>query len=89
MHPFYGPNSRLLGQKENWRAGIVSMSMYLIFWAAAIGVAIQSMKKYFIRLEISKVKTDSAMAILRERYAKGEMEQKEYLHKKADLENGS
>lgn len=85
MHPFYGPNSQLLQEGNFWWVGLVSMAMYLLFWAIVIIIAIKILKKYFVNEDRTKVKADTAMIILRERYAKGDIDAEEYRKMKADL----
>lgn len=86
MHPFYGPSSQLLQGDSAWWLGLASMAMYLIFWAIVILFAVRFFKKYFIGKENHKGAEDEAMAILRCRYAKGEIDAEEFRRKKADLE---
>ncbi len=74
MHPFYGPSSQLLGQENTLWLGLASMIIYILFWAVVILFAVKLIKKYIIMPDNSKVKEDTAMSILRERYAKGEIE---------------
>lgn len=86
MHPFYGPSSRLLGQENNQWVGLSSMIMYLLFWAGAILIGVRLVKRYAIRIVDLRVREDSAMAILRERYAKGEIDSEEFRLRNADLQ---
>jgi putative membrane protein len=86
MHPFYGQNSILLSQESTWWAGIVSMAMYLLFWGIVIFIAARMAKKYLAGANLIQSKGDSAVRILRERYARGEIEFEEFLKKKEDLE---
>lgn len=86
MHPFYGPNSQFLGQENYWWVGLASMIMYLLFWAVVILIAVKVIKKYSIKVYVSKEKEDTAMIILRERYARGEINAEEFKQKKSDLE---
>jgi putative membrane protein len=86
MHPFYGQNSILLSQDSTWWAGIVSMAMYLLFWGVVIFFAARMAKKYLSGSSPIQPKEDSALKILRERYARGEIEFEEFIKKKEDLE---
>ncbi len=86
MHPFYGPSSQLFQGGESWWLGLASMAMYLLFWAVVIVIAAKMFKKYFVRMGNPKNRDDNAMSILRERYAKGEIDAEEFRKKKADLE---
>jgi putative membrane protein len=85
MHPFYGPSSQLLQEGSFWWVGLVSMATYLLFWAIVTIIAIRIFKKYFVNANRLKAKEDTAMTILRERYAKGEINAEEFKQMKADL----
>jgi len=85
MHPFYGPSSQLLADGSAWWLGLVSMAMYLLFWAAVIVIAVILFKRYFLPGSRFLAGEDKALAILRERYAKGEIDADEFKRKKADL----
>jgi putative membrane protein len=85
MHPFYGPSSQFLGEGNIWWLGMASMILYLLFWAVVIIFAAKLFKKYFLGPDQSKAKEDTALSILRERYAKGEIDAEEFKQKKADL----
>jgi len=89
MHPFYGPSSQLFQGGESWWLGLASMAMYLLFWAVVIVIAVKMFKKYIVRMDYPKNRKDNAMSILRERYAKGEIDAEEFKRKKADLEETS
>jgi putative membrane protein len=80
MHGFYGPGGGL------WWMGAGSMLVHLIFWGIVIYLIIRFANKYFNKTHETKVKENSAMAILRERYARGEIDAEEFQKKKADLE---
>lgn len=86
MHPFYGSVIQLLRAGDFWWIGLVSMVMYLIFWAIVFVIALKMLKKYFIPLSAKQDQTDNAMQILRERYAEGEIGEEEYYQKKEILE---
>ncbi len=62
------------------------MAMYLIFWAVVMVIALKVFRRYFLQADIFKNKRDDALSILRERYAKGEIDAEEYHNKKEDLE---
>ena len=86
MHPFYGPSSQMLQAGNYWWMGLASMAMYLLFWAVVIVFAIRLFKKYYLKVEKCKEIEDSALSIIRERYAKGEIDAEEFKKMKADLE---
>jgi putative membrane protein len=62
------------------------MIMYLLFWAGAILVGVRLVKRYAIRIVDVRVNEDAAISILRERYAKGEIDSEEFKQRKADLD---
>ena len=86
MHPFYGPSSLLLQEGNNWWLGLASMGMYLLFWAVVIIFAVRFFKKYFLRTGRPGNGMDPAMEILRERYARGEIDGEEFKRMRDDLE---
>lgn len=89
MHPFYGPSSQLFQEGESSWLGLASMAMYLLFWAVVVFIAAKMFKKYFTGVDYPKKREDNAMSILRERYAKGEIDAEEFKQKKTDLEEKS
>ncbi|HSP47805.1 MAG TPA: SHOCT domain-containing protein [Clostridiaceae bacterium] len=85
MHPFYSANSQLLGDEGSAWIGLLSMAMYLIFWAAVLVIVLKIFRKYFVRNGHLKAGRDTAMDILRERYAKGEIDEETFRRMKAEL----
>lgn len=85
MHPFYSANSQLLSEGNSAWIGLLSMAMYLLFWAAVLIIVVRIFKKYFVRNGRLKVGGDTAMDILRERYAKGEIDEETFRKMKAEL----
>ncbi len=86
MHPFYDPSRESLGRKETQAAGLISMLAYLVFWAAAIPMALRALKRYSAPAVAAGQVPDGAMAILRDRYARGEIELEEFLQRKSALD---
>lgn len=85
MHPFYGAVSEFLAEGQ-WWIGLLSMAMYLVFWAVVIIFAVRLFKKYFAdKAAPPGPEEDSALTILRERYARGEIDAEEFKQKKSDL----
>jgi hypothetical protein len=72
MHPFYGPSARLVAGRGSSASGLLSMAAYLAFWAAAIALAKRELDARFPRGGRSAA--DTAMAELRTRYARGEID---------------
>jgi putative membrane protein len=75
-----------LTQDTTWWVGLLSMAVYLLFWGVVIIIAARMVKKYLSGGAFMRPKEDTAMAILRERYARGEIEIEEFIRKKEDLE---
>ncbi|HEX5331829.1 MAG TPA: SHOCT domain-containing protein [Cellulomonas sp.] len=85
MHPFYAPSSALLERRSTLPLGLLSMASYLVFWAVAIPVALRMLRR--VLDESSRPRhavghppgdPDPAVAVLRERYARGEIEDDEF-----------
>ena len=85
QHPFYGQNSRFLGQEDSWWVGLASMLLYLFFWAAVMIYAFRLVNQYFPDGP-KTIKQDRAGEILRERYASGEIGDEVFEHQKAVLQ---
>lgn len=86
MRGFYGPGSNFLAQGNFMWMGLFSMIIQLLFWVVVIYIAVKLFKKYSNGLGDSKVTEDTAMAILRERFAKGEIDAEEFRLRKTQLE---
>jgi putative membrane protein len=78
MHPFYGPSSRLVSGRGELLSGLVSMAAYLAFWAVAIAVAKRELDVRFPRPQQAPMTNDSAVAVLRERLARGDIDVDDY-----------
>ena len=85
MHNFYGPGVYSTAQGDFWWMG-ASMIAHLLFWIVVIYFTVKLINKYFHKANDSKVKEDTAIYILRERYAKGEIDSEEFKQRKAELE---
>lgn len=88
MHPFYDPSRALLGRKETQAAGLISMLAYLVFWAAAIPLTLRALKRCSAPTAAAGQVPDSALVILRERYARGDIELEEFQQRRAALGHG-
>ncbi|NLI91542.1 MAG: hypothetical protein GX434_04850 [Peptococcaceae bacterium] len=89
MHNWYGHGSNLISQGNFWWMGVASMIIHLLFWGVVIFLAVKFLKKYLERADRKRVNEDSAMMILRERFAKGEIELEEFKQRKAELEQAN
>ncbi|MGB8021281.1 MAG: SHOCT domain-containing protein [Candidatus Nanopelagicales bacterium] len=85
MHPFYGPNSRLLEGRGS-AVGLASMMAYLAFWAAVVGIAMKTLNERFPKAVPKPALQDAAVAALRERFARGEIDEAEFLSVKQALD---
>lgn len=97
MHPFYGPSARLVGGRESSTAGLISMAAYLAFWAVAIAVAKRELDARFPRGwqaagatagATAGASADPAVAVLRERFARGEIDAEEFRARLRELAPG-
>ncbi len=86
MHNFYGPGAQFAGQGNFWWLGLISMLAHLLFWVIVIYLAIKLIHKYFPGISVFREDEDKAMSILRERYAKGEIDREEFILRKSELE---
>jgi len=72
MHPMWG-----------WGLGLGMMAMMLAFWAIVIAAAVVGMR-WFVG-QTKSARGDSALEILRQRFARGEIEKDEFEAKKKQL----
>ena len=77
MHPYYSPGS------SSPRAATVSMAAYLTFWAVVVAIAGHEMNQRFPRAP--EAGADRSLAVLRERYAAGEIDRERFLQAAEDL----
>ncbi|OCZ53528.1 hypothetical protein A7D23_08110 [Dehalobacter sp. TeCB1] len=61
------------------------MIIQLLFWLGIIFLAVRFIRSYLDRQNTSGKPEDHAMTILRERYAKGEIDLEEYNTRKSEL----
>ena len=90
MHPFYGPSGRILAGRSESAAGLVSMAAYLAFWAGVVGLAwreYRTWKPVADHVDADHGDADhgdadhgdAAIAELRMRFARGEIDQAQFL----------
>ena len=78
VHPFYGPSARLVSGSGSRVAGVVSMAAYLGFWAVALVIAKRELDARFPRGRHAATGADPAMVLLRERFARGELDEQQF-----------
>lgn len=95
MHPFYDSNRALMSTRDTRLLGLASMAAYLAFWAAAIPFVLRALSRALTRTAASSGAPlagptrgstaagadDRAEAIVRERYAAGEIDDDELRHR--------
>jgi len=86
VHPFYGPSGRLVAGRETRAAGLLSMAAYLAFWGAALALAKRELDARWPRSSPAPGGQDRAGAVLRERYARGEIDEVAFRHMRTVLE---
>lgn len=90
MRGFPGPEAGYMMQGNFWWMGIISTVVHLIFWAIVIYIGYKLFVKYFAKpSQIQATPEDAAMNILRERFAKGEIDAEEFEQRKSVLEKVS
>lgn len=67
--------------------GFIAMILQLIVWIAIIVIAVRFFKGYFPHKNYNGNTEDQALEILRQRYAKGEIDTEEYNLRKKELES--
>lgn len=74
------------GTGNYWWMGLIGMVLQVIFWIAVIVIVWRLVRKNsFNRSGSPSHREDNALSILRERYAKGEIDTEEYTRRKEDL----
>lgn len=71
LHPYYAPAG------GSAQAGLVSMAAYLAFWAVVVAIAGREVNRRFPR-EAPPATADPAVAMLRERYARGDLDRERF-----------
>ncbi len=66
--------------------GLIAMALHLLFWIVIIVLAIKFFKKYLPQIHLKEGSKDQAIEILRQRYAKGEIDTEEFNLRKKELE---
>jgi putative membrane protein len=64
---------------------VISMILHLLFWVAIIVLAVKFLRNRNLKGIMCAPAEDNALAILRERFAKGEIDSEEFLKRKEAL----
>ena len=83
MHGWYGPGWMMQG--DYWWMGLIAMLIQVLFWGGIIYLIFRLLKNYS-RPNFSGKDSDSSLSIIRERYAKGEIDLEEFNTRKQELE---
>lgn len=86
MHHGLGNYGGYMMQGGYWWVGLIFLAAKVILLILAVYLAVKFYRKYDGKYTSSKPTTDTAMQVLRERYARGEIDSDEYNRRKADLE---
>ncbi len=94
MHPFYDASRSLMSTRDTRLLGLASMAAYLAFWAAAIPFVLRSLSRALANAaagsgtppaqrapDAPDPAHDRAEAIVRERYAAGDIDDVELHHR--------
>ncbi len=79
----YGPGGYF--NSGYWWMGIIGMVVQVVFWIAIIAIVVGLFRRYGANTRSTAVGRNSALDILRERYARGELDTEEFNRRKADL----
>jgi len=80
VHPYYSPGG------ASTRASLVSMGAYLTFWAVVVAMALRELRRRFPQGASQGARAyDDAMTVLRDRYARGDVDRAQFLQMVEDL----
>lgn len=82
MHGWYGPGWNM---GDYWWIGLLGMILQLLFWGGIIYLAYRLIKG-MSRPQFEGRSSDNCINILKERYARGEIDLEEYNTRKRELE---
>lgn len=80
-----GYGNGFLGNGNYWWMGLVGIVLQLAFWIALIVIGVKLFRHYSTRTPVGHNVQNSALDILRDRYARGEIDAEEYQRRKQDL----
>ncbi|AHF05968.1 membrane protein [Desulfitobacterium metallireducens DSM 15288] len=75
------------GTGNFWWMGLIGMALQAVFWIAVIVIVWRLVRKNGFHHSVghSNSENDNALSILRERYAKGDIDSEEYARRKEEL----
>ncbi len=82
-----GYGNGFLGNGNYWWVGLIGMAVQLIFWIALIVIGVNLFRNYITKAPVGHYSKDNPLNVLRERYARGEIDSEEYSRRKHDLMN--
>ena len=68
-----------------WWMGIIGMVIQIVFWIAIVAVVIGLFRRYGSKVNISSSARENPLEILRERFARGEIDTEEFNRRKNEL----
>ncbi|KJR47331.1 hypothetical protein UF75_2323 [Desulfosporosinus sp. I2] len=80
-----GYGNGFLGNGNYWWMSLIGIALQLIFWIALIVIGVKLFRGYGSRTPVGYHAPNNALDILRERYARGEIDAEEYQRRKQDL----
>lgn len=86
MHGWYGPGNSWMMGGNYWWMGLIGMVIQLLFWIGIIYLAVRLLRTYLPRNNTPAKIEDNALSIVRERYARGEIDSEQYNKLKQELE---
>jgi putative membrane protein len=82
-----GFNSGFMAYGHNGWLGLIPFACHLIFLIIIIVLVVLIMKRHGKKVREIQKQNDPALLVLRERYARGEIDAEEYNRRKQDLTN--
>lgn len=73
------------GAGNYWWMGLIGMALHFVFWIAIIAIVWGLIKRFGSHSWGGHSSSDNALAILSERFAKGEIDSEEYTRRKESL----
>lgn len=88
----FGPSGMMggwgsgIGYGGNWWMGLIGMALQLIFWIVIVWLGISFFRRLGTSGRNGSYGVNEALIVLRERYARGEIDAEEYQARKKDLQ---